>query len=270
MRLAIGLLPLSFITAAAIHPGSEDPAASAPVVGTTVTEAPVVAEPAATSPAPSLVQLKWFYGDECCAVCDSITSNFNGTKIPGGDYLWLNAIVKVSGNLDSTSCVNFTCGKVTCTIDGEEYDVTLPDAKIVITDQVDTASTSFDCDRRTWTTIVPRGYTGNIFLSGALVYLKKGLPGGLNPVVWSGRFSSDRCGLSFQWKWAAAVYTCGSDCEDDLGVKPIDGDKANPYHNSDHAGTPENFKDCVTGGARGGGGSNFTGSYSGTSTAKCD
>jgi len=44
------------------------------------------------------------------------------------------------------------------------------------------------------------------------------------------------------------------------------------YQNSDHAGTPEGvdpsttlpFKAFVTGGARGGGGSNWTGSWSGT------
>ena len=83
-------------------------------------------------------------------------------------------------------------------------------------------------------------------------------------------FCSDHCGLSFQWKWAAAVYDCGTDCENDLGVKPVDGDKFSQFLNSDHAGTPEYIKDCVIGGARGGGGSNYTGSYSGTSTAKCE
>ncbi len=49
-----------------------------------------------------------------------------------------------------------------------------------------------------------------------------------------------------------------------LGVKPVDDNKASQNKNSDHAGTPENFKSFVIGGARGGGGSNFTGSYSGT------
>jgi len=39
---------------------------------------------------------------------------------------------------------------------------------------------------------------------------------------------------------------------------------ASIYKNSDHAGTPENFKTFVVGGATGGGGSNFTGSYSAT------
>jgi hypothetical protein len=55
-----------------------------------------------------------------------------------------------------------------------------------------------------------------------------------------------------------------------LGVKPVDDNDASIYtHNADHAGTPENFKPYVIGGARGGGGSNYTGSYSGTGTARC-
>jgi hypothetical protein len=49
-----------------------------------------------------------------------------------------------------------------------------------------------------------------------------------------------------------------------VGAKPVDANNLSIYHNSDHAGTPENFKNCVTGGARGGGGSNWTGSYSAT------
>jgi hypothetical protein len=47
-------------------------------------------------------------------------------------------------------------------------------------------------------------------------------------------------------------------------VKPVDDNKASIYQNSDHAGTPEYFQTYVIGGATGGGGSNFTGSYSAT------
>jgi hypothetical protein len=48
-------------------------------------------------------------------------------------------------------------------------------------------------------------------------------------------------------------------------VKPVDDTKASAsYQNFDHAGTPESFKPYVIGGAMGGGGSNYTGSYSGT------
>src|SRR5204863_307298 len=51
-----------------------------------------------------------------------------------------------------------------------------------------------------------------------------------------------------------------------IQAKPLDGSAHNPYNNSDHAGTPESFKSFVVGGARGGGGSNYTGSLSGTVT----
>jgi hypothetical protein len=70
--------------------------------------------------------------------------------------------------------------------------------------------------------------------------------------------------VGLNWKWAAAVYTSFNSDYNALGVKPVDDNKASQYKNSDHAGTPENYKQFVTGGARGGGGSNYTGSLSGT------
>ena len=82
-------------------------------------------------------------------------------------------------------------------------------------------------------------------------------------------FFSGTPGLKIQWQWAAAVYRIamfGADYNA-LGVKPVDDNKASVYQNSDHAGTPENFRRDVIGGARGGGGSNFTGSYSGTAAS---
>jgi hypothetical protein len=81
----------------------------------------------------------------------------------------------------------------------------------------------------------------------------------LSSVIWRGNFTSDTPGVKVQWQWAAAAYTSFGTDDNTLGVKPADG-----FGGSDHAGTPENYKHFVTGGARGGGGSNFTGSYSGT------
>jgi hypothetical protein len=75
---------------------------------------------------------------------------------------------------------------------------------------------------------------------------------------------------SFSKFHQAAVYPAADFSTDynALGVKPVDDNKASIYQNSDHAGTPENFKcqNCLPGGATGGGGSNFTGSYSGTAS----
>ena len=53
-----------------------------------------------------------------------------------------------------------------------------------------------------------------------------------------------------------------------MGVKPVNKkDAPNPYKdNDDKAGTPENFKAIVVKGARGDGGDNYTGDFSGGAT----
>jgi hypothetical protein len=49
-----------------------------------------------------------------------------------------------------------------------------------------------------------------------------------------------------------------------LGVKAMNTDHDNPPTNRDNAGTPETFKTLVIAGARGKGGTNYTGTYSGS------
>jgi hypothetical protein len=127
------------------------------------------------------------------------------------------------------------------------------------------ATTSFS--NGMWITRVPlNGLSGNVFLSGLAYQLPANLSGGLKNVTWSGVIIPDTAGVSVQWQWAAAVYTRFSSDNNAIGVKPVDDGKLSQYNNSDHAGTPENFKSNVIGGARGGGGSNYTGSYSGTAS----
>jgi len=193
-------------------------------------------------------------------------SNFNGTPIAGGDTIWFNAVVAVKGIQPGiTSRVNFAGSTVRFTAGGTAYDLAVPNATIVFSPAASQASTTYDAASMSWTTTVPASYAGKVFLSGlAFAVPAGGLPGGTNPVTWSGGFTSDAPNLNVQWQWAAAVYTQFATDYNAVGVKPIDGGKLNPYPNSDHAGTPENDRPFVTGGARGGGGSNFTGSYSGT------
>src|SRR5262249_55626091 len=142
----------------------------------------------------------------------------------------------------------------------------VPNATITISPTVSLATTTFDTTTNTWVTVVPPGLPGNTFLTGLVFPVTSNLPGGINPVTWSGQFSSATSGLTVQWQWSAAVYTSFSPDNNALGVKPIDANTGSIYLNSDHAGTPENFKPFVIGGARGGGGSNFTGSYSATAS----
>jgi hypothetical protein len=191
----------------------------------------------------------------------SISSNFNGTAIGAGSDVWFSSVGKISGLVGNSATIRIK----NATITSNNFTVAVPDSVITISSSVTTASTTFDAASNTWESTIPlSGYSGNVFLEGATLPTPNGLPGGINPVVWQADFTTDTPGVKINWTWAAAVYSQFSTDPNALGVKPVDGSGANPYRNSDHAGTPESFTQFVHGGARGGGGSNFTGSYSAT------
>jgi hypothetical protein len=192
----------------------------------------------------------------------AITSNFNGTAIDAGSTIWFNSVLKVSGVGSSPVTIHVDNATISCPMFGTT--IAVPNVDIVIDPNALQAKTSFDASTNTWTTIVSPNLGGNTFLDGVAWQPVGGLKGGAKPVVWSANFTTDTPGVTLQWQWAAAVYTRFSTDYNELGVKPVDSNKASVYKNSDHAGTPEYFKEFVDGGARGGGGSNFTGSYSAT------
>jgi hypothetical protein len=146
--------------------------------------------------------------------------------------------------------------------------VAVPGAALTFSPTATSAATAFDAASNTWLTTVPAHSSGNTFLSGVALPVPGGLPGGINPVNWQGTFEADTPGLSFNWQWAAAVYSPFSGDYTALNVKPVDDNQLSAYKNSDHAGTPESYRQFVLGGARGGGGSNFTGSYSATASVQ--
>jgi hypothetical protein len=189
----------------------------------------------------------------------SISANFNGTSIAANNYIWFNSILKPSGLGSSVVTIRFVNQKIT----SSQFTLTVPDATVIFDPNATTATTTFTGGE--WVTRVPSsGLAGNTFLSGLSYLVPSNLPGGIQNVTWSGTFISDTPGVTLNWKWAAAVYSQFSTNNNLLLVKPVDDNHASVYQNSDHAGTPEAFKPYVIGGARGGGGSNYTGSYSGT------
>ena len=201
-----------------------------------------------------------------CSTNSEITSNFNGTAIPGGDYIWFNAVLNVKGRSNNEEATVFFTNQ---TIQMGGITVSVPNGMVTFSASATTATTVWDSGTNTWETTVPVNYNGNVFLSGLGYQVPSGgMKGGTNPVNWSGTFAGSTTGLTFQWQFGAAVYTMFG-ANGAIGVKPIDDNNGSAYMNSDHAGTPENFKAYVTGGARGGGGSNWTGSYSATAAAQC-
>jgi hypothetical protein len=204
-----------------------------------------------------------------CTVSSTLVSNFNGTAIQAGNTLWFNSVLKVHGLGSQPVTISFTNQAITFTSNGTTYSLPVPDATVTFDPAATAAATTFNAPNNSWMTITPPGTAGNTFLAAFAYPVPVALPGGVTPVQWSGQFSSDTSGVTINWQWAAAVYGAFGADYPSLGVKPTDDNKASVYQNSDHAGTPEAFKSYVVGGARGGGGSNYTGSYSGTLSQVC-
>lgn len=192
-------------------------------------------------------------------------ANFDGTAISKGNYIWFNSVLKPSGLGSHPVTFRFTQQTIT----SSNFTLSVPDATVTFDPVATLAATTFSGGM--WVTRVPSsGLAGNTFLSALSYLVPANLPGGIKNVTWSGTFTSDTPGVTLQWQWGAAVYVKFSSDDNSLGVKPVDDNMASIYKNSDHAGTPEDFKSnvvngvTVTGGATGGGGSNYTGGYSGT------
>jgi len=196
--------------------------------------------------------------------CDSsIQANFNGTRIGTGNYIWFSSVLDAQGLGANQTTIQLDNSTIQFSANGISRSVAVPNAVIVFSPTATTATTLFNTTTNTWTTTVPLRIDGNVFLSGvAFPVPSGGLPGGVNPVTWSGQFKSDTPGVTIQWKWAAAVYNSFTTTYIALGVKPVDNASASAFKNSDLAGTPENRKSFVIAGARGDGKPDYTGSYS--------
>ena len=195
----------------------------------------------------------------------TIRSNFNATPIAGNDFVWFSGVLSVQGLGANPVTVFVHNSSLQFTVNGTKYNLPTPNAMITFSPTAGSATTSFDPVGNRWMTTVPSALGGNTFMDGLEFPVPTGgLPGGINSVNWVADFTTDTPGITVNWKWAAAVYTSFSSDYQALGVKPVDDNRESQYQNSDHAGTPENFKPYVIGGAAGGGGANYTGGYSGT------
>jgi len=187
-----------------------------------------------------------------------ISSNFNGTSIAGGSTIWFSSHMKVNGLGAKPVTLSITQSVITFTSGGQVFNLTTPNATVTFDPNATSSVTSFNALTNTWVTTIPSSQAGaDPFMTGlAFAVPSGGLPGGINPVSWSANFTSSDPNISGSWQWGAAVYTTFSTDYDALGVLASDG--------GGQSGTPTNFERFVTGGARGGGGSNFTGSNSAT------
>jgi hypothetical protein len=186
--------------------------------------------------------------------------NFNGTAVPCPDYLWFSAVGKLKTPGLAPVTVYLRNQHIQFTANSIAYDLLLPDAQTTFDPAAATATTVFSGG--SWNTVVPAGASGNQFYSAFAwpVPCPDGFPGSVHPVAWTATFYANKPGVSVDWTWSAAAYTSFTTNYASMNVKATDDNHFSPNANSDHAGTPEDFKAFVTGGATGGGGSNYTGS----------
>ncbi len=196
----------------------------------------------------------------CSAVTNS--QNFNGTAIAKGSYIWFSSVEQLGGGQQAAkiemrdSVISFSDGTKTYKIKGPNMRLRIGAANVKL--RWDRHLKLFKHGEGRFLMEAPSSTAGNDLLNGLAYKVPAELAGGVQNVTWSAKFYSKNSGVQFHWQWGAAVYTKFSRNYNKLAIKPLDDNHYAPY-NSDHAGTPESFTGYVTGGATGGGGSNYTG-----------
>jgi len=195
-------------------------------------------------------------------------TSWNKFNVPFGaaPVAWVHAQFKPTGVPIATSTtVRFT--GVSFVLNGISYP--MPDGVVNFDPHAPSPSTTTfsgtpGTSSALWTTTInPNFISDENFFVGAAIPVDLAMAGGGQATI---RFTTqtDDSGLSFSWQWSAAVYTRW----------PSDWNQAmiQPYHgNGLHADTPTNsqVQKSLIQGPRGGGGSNFTGSWSATGHGAC-
>ena len=139
-----------------------------------------------------------------CTVQSTNPSNFNGTAINGGSFIWFNANFTASGIPSKGATIFFQNSTIQFTAD-QTYTVAVPNAQITFSPNVSCASTSFNGN--TWMTTVPISGSDEIFLSGVAFPVPASFANAngkvTGPVTWLGTFSSTAAAVSIKWKWGA-------------------------------------------------------------------
>jgi len=203
-----------------------------------------------------------------CVISNSITQNFNGTSIPAGRYIWFNSSFNPGSLGSGTGSVTITVTntKINFTAGGVQYSLDVPDARIRFDALTLIATTDFV--NNVWETAVPRSFTNYIFMNGLAYQVPVNFPGNISNVVWTSNISINKTGISLARRWSAAVYTSFA-ASSGVNVKRISDPLLSLYLNNDVAGAPQNFKSFLVAGAKGNGGTNYTGSFTTTRTSTC-
>jgi hypothetical protein len=189
--------------------------------------------------------------------------SWNGFSAPAGSVVWINAHIQSPSGVPTNTITTVDFTDVSLVVNTTTY--ALPNGQIVFNPATSTASTIVNADG-SWTTTVNPSTSGDIFFDGQAIPVNSNLEnggGGNTSSTFSFTTNSSDSALSFQWQWGAAVYTSwpGNAA---ANIEPLQANGLQP-------GAPQNpaVQADLIQGPRGGGGSNFTGSWSGTGQGTC-
>ena len=218
----------------------------------------------------------------CGTALPPITYNVHENNTTG-EIVWFNShLTALSGTIPtSTFQVFITGGKITF----GPNTLAVPDAVLTFSSTPTCASTSFNTALNRWETTIPlsdAGKADEIFATGLAYLIPSGFPQNVNNVTWSADISSSAPGIQVTWQYGASNWLTSNKGTTFPGVSGMsftpdyNGMEIDPAHNAplcntsynsgDHAGAPEfpGRGNVLTGGGSGGGGSNWTGSWSST------
>ena len=222
----------------------------------------------------------------CSTNLGPVTYNVNKENSQSaGEIVWFNShLVKLAGTLPTS---DFTLYIQNGQITFGTLTLAVPNAAISFKASAAGASTTFDTGSNTWFTTVPLASAAKadeIFAAGLAYQLPTNFAQNVSNVTWSATIYTSSPGLQVSWQYGVSnwltqnkgtsfpVLSAGVPDYNAMMVNPAHGAPlANPaYNTGDHAGAPEfsGRQNVITGGGSGGGGSNWTGSWSSTPPLK--
>ena len=220
----------------------------------------------------------------CSTNLPPITYSLNNeNSASAGEIVWFNShLTKLGGTIPTS---DFTIYIQNGQIVFGTSTLTVPNAIITFSSKVSCASTSFNTATNTWQTTLPLSAASSedeIFAAGLAYVLPANFSQNVKNVTWSATIYSTAPGLQVTWQWGASNWLTqnkGTSFPMSGGQPDYNGMMIKPahqttscnagYNSGDQAGAPEfsGRSNVLTGGGSGGGGSNWTGSWSSTPPA---
>ena len=216
----------------------------------------------------------------CGSALTPITYNVHENNTIG-EIVWFNShLTKLMGTVPTSNFQIFiTGGQITF----GPTTLSVPDGVITFSSTASCAKTTFNTTLNRWETTIPLSSASKadeIFAAGIAYEIPSGFPQNVNNVTWSADISASAPGIVATWQYGASNWLTQNNGSTfpALSESPFtpdyNGMMVMAAHNAttcygqggDHAGAPEfsGRQDVLTGGGSGGGGSNWTGSFSST------